>query len=345
MARQKKIDEGYAEKVLLATVNGMKIYSDSIYIITGKMDESAPSGFQELGISKAPFPNNKTVVPCSWDKDLGVYDTGFFTNSPCYDGWPLSERQAEVSLRTKNIRDPYEEVTNSNLDQSNFDFWDSYSVGCYMGRLFYTNDIKDLFDLYIAVQSKALTPKDEDGNPEFADSMFCIEDKTTAVDVKRQRQLDKADITYKVMNALGDKSEREKILDLLLYLDVIHSVEINTDMVKYVFMNWIDEKNTNIDTCKDAYVRYISGENSEQGYEIIKFHRMIKEMAYAGNVIMSANGILFDGINLGPDFVSSAIALVEDNKLIESKAKILESYSALKQRQQQILNAGGKFNS
>lgn len=334
----------YEEKKLLATVSGMKIFSDSIYIITGKMDESAPSGYQDLGISKAPFPNNKTVVPCVWDKDLGVYDTGFFTSSPCYNGWTMPERQAEVATRVKNIMSPYEEITGSNLDQSNLDFWDSYSVPCYMGRLFSTNDIKDLFDLYIALQSKALTPKEEDGNPEFADSMFCVEDKTTAVDIKKQRQLDKADLTFKIMNALGgEATEREKVLDLLLYLDVIHSVEINTDMVKYVFMNWIDAKNTNIDTCKDAYNRYIVGANSEEGYEIIKFHRMIKEMAYSGIIGVTANGLLFEGNNLGADFITSAMTLVEDKSLLELKAKIVESYMALKNRQKAILENSGKL--
>lgn len=343
MPRFRKEESPVLEKVLLAEVSGMKIYSNSIYVVTGKKDESAPLGFQEMSISKAPFPNNKTVVPCAWDKSMGVYDTGFFTNSSCYNGYSINEKKEEVNRRTKNIRAPYEDVTGKDLDQSNYDFWDSFTVDVYMGRLFSTNDIKDLFDLYIALQAKALTPKEEDGNPEFADSMFLVEDKTTAVDLKKQRQLDKADIIYKFMNAIsGEKLEREKVLDLLLYLDVIHSVEINTDMVKYVFTNWIDDKNTNVDLYKDAYSRYLSGENAEKKYQVLKYHRMIKELAYSGGINLTSNGLLFNGENLGADFISAAIAVVEDNNFLEQKAKILESYSALKQRQQKILEGAGK---
>ena len=69
------------EKELLAEVSGMKIYSNSVYVVTGKSDEGAPTGFQEMGIAKAPFPGNKGVVQCSWDKYLRVYDTGFFEES------------------------------------------------------------------------------------------------------------------------------------------------------------------------------------------------------------------------------------------------------------------------
>lgn len=330
-------------KILLATVSGMKIYSDSIYVITGKMDESAPTGFQENGISKAPFPGNKTIVPCSWDKNLGVYNTGFYTNSSCYNGYPIPERQAEVNLRVKNIRNPYEEVTGKDLDQSNVDFWDSFHVDLYMGRLFYTNDINDLFDLYIALQAKALTPKEEDGNPDFSESMFCIEDKTTAVDVKKQRQLDKTDVIFKFMSALESQGDdKSKMIDLLLYLNIIHSVEINDDMTRYIFTNWIEAKSTNVDMFKETYNRFLSGINAEKGGQILKYHRMIKELAYAGRLQVGSNGVTFDGVTVGSDFPSAAVAVVDDPNLIEVKTNLFESYNALKGKQKQIVESGGK---
>ena len=46
---KKIFEESHESKKLLATVGGMKIYSDSIYVITGKMDEEAPSGYRYLG--------------------------------------------------------------------------------------------------------------------------------------------------------------------------------------------------------------------------------------------------------------------------------------------------------
>lgn len=338
MAKKTKSD--YSEKRLLATVSGMNIYSDSVYVITGKMDESAPSGFQEIGISKVPFPGNKTIASCSWDKYLHVYDTGFFVNSMCYEGMTASERNEEVSRRVENIRHPYEDATGENLDQSNFDFWDSATAECYDGRLFYTNDVRDLFDLYISLLSKVLTPKDEDGNPEFQNSLYCVEDKTTAVDIKKQRQIDKSEIIFNFMSMLsGNVTEQRQIKDLLLYLDIIHSSEIDPSMIRYMFLNWIESKNTNIDIYKDAYDRFIEDE-SGNGADIIEYHRIIKEMCYAGKMQMDSNGISFENNPVGADFISAAMALVANKEMIELKTRIYESYNEMKKKQEQIAETG-----
>lgn len=327
----------FATKRLLATVSGMKIYSDSIYVITGKMDESAPSGFQERGISKVPFPGNKNVVYCPWDKNLNTFDTGFYINSKCYQGMTRNEAEDEMNMRIKNIEAPFAESTNADLSASNTDFWEVKGVDCYDGRLFYTNDIRDLFDLYIALQVRALTPKEEDGNPEFQNSYYIVEDKTTAVDVRKQRQLDKTEIIYKFMSMLnGNPQERQKLYDLLLYLDIIHTVEIDPSMVQYIFTNWIEQKSTNIDNYKSAQSRFLAKDESLAGPQIIMFHRMIKEMMYAGIVKISTTGVTFNNDVIGSDAISAAIAVVENKDLVERKAQLLEAYNAMKKKHDKI---------
>lgn len=324
------------EKELLAEVSGMKIYSNSVYVVTGKSDEGAPTGFQEMGIAKAPFPGNKGVVQCSWDKYLRVYDTGFFESSMCYKSMTKDEAKLEVQRRIKNIKDLYESSTGNDLDQRNFDFWDSLTVSVYDGRMFYTNDISDLFDLYIALQSKGLTPKSEDGNPDFQNSMYCVEDKTTAVDIKKQRQIDKTEIIYKFMSSFSRKDdERQSIIDLLIYLDIIQSAQMDDSMIRYMFTTWLESKNTNIDLYKEAYDTYITGNKDadESVKDVIKYHRMIKELAYAGEVKMNSSGVTIDSIVLGPDFISSARNLAINNDLIEVRASLLEKYNEWKDKQ------------
>ena len=305
---EKKIfEESHESKKLLATVGGMKIYSDSIYVITGKMDEEAPSGYQERGISKTPFPGNKTVSCCGWDKDLRVYDTGFFINSACYKGYSLEDKKNEMDMRIKNIRYPFEETVNEDLDQKNFDFWDSYRIDLYDGRLFYTNDVRDLFELYIAILSKSLTPKEEDGNPMYVESYYCVEDKTTAVDIRKQRQIDKADILYEFMNKLkGSEAERKSIYDLLLYLDIIYSVELDQSMVQYIFTNWIDAKNTNVEGLA---------------------------------VTVNTDGLYLNGELLGADAISASMALASNKSMLETKSRVLEAYNALKNKHKKIEGA------
>lgn len=334
---KKIFEESQEPKKLLATVGGMKIYSGSIYVITGKMDEEAPSGYQERGISKTPFPGNKTVSCCGWDKDLRVYDTGFFINSGCYKGYSLEDRKGEMGMRIKNIRQPFEETVNEDLDQKNFDFWDSYSIDLYDGRLFYTDDVRDLFELYIAILSKALTPKEEDGNPLYVESYYCVEDKTTAVDIRKQRQIDKADILYEFMGKLkGSESEKQSIYNLLLYLDVIRSVELDPSMVQYIFTNWIDAKNTNVDMYKEASSRFLSDDETTEGMQIIKFHRMIKEMIEGLTVSVNSDGLYLNGELLGADAISASMALVSNKTMLETKSRVLEAYNALKNKRKKI---------
>lgn len=338
MGKKKEVVEG-STKRLLADVSGMKIYSDSIYVITGKSDETAPDGYQERGISKSPFLGNKTIVPCPFDAKLRVYDTGFYAGSKCFKGMPEYEKKEELDRRIKNIKAPYEEATGQDLSQDNNDFWDTTTVRNYDSRLFYTDDIYDLFDLYISLQSKLLTPKDEDGNPEFQKSMYCVEDKTTAVDIRKQRQLDKTEIIYQFMSMLkGTEKQQQNIKDLLMYLNVISSVKLENSMIQYSFTNWIEQKNTNIDVYKDAYRRFISNNQEDRGPQIIAFHRMIKEMVYSGVLKIESTGIIFMGNSLGPDYITAAMSVVDNKDMLEYKALLLEEYNKMIDKQEKIAN-------
>ena len=340
MLRGLKAGFDETQKRLLAIVYGMKIYSDSVYVITGKHDEAAPTGFQENGISKTPFPGNKSIVPCAWDKFLHVYDTGFFKNSACYKGYTAQEREEEVQRRIENIRAPYEEATGNDLDQRNFDFWDSLTVADYMGRLFYTNDIQDLFELYISLQSKLLTPKDQDGNPMFQSSMYCVEDKTTAVDIKKQRQLDKTDIIYDFMSMLkGTPAEKQQIKDLLLYLGIIRTVNLDENMIRYTFTNWIESRNVNIDQYKEAYSRFISEDMRDAGPQAIRYHRMITEMVYGGALQYTASGLSIDGLELGPDAITAAHNLAYEPSFSEQKGKVVELYTSMQEKHERAVRA------
>lgn len=330
----KKVIVDESTKRLLASVGGLDIYSDSVYVITGKKDEGAPTGFQERGIAKAPFPGNKTVTQCSWDKYLKVYDTGFFPHSMCYKGMSKESAANEMRKRCDNIKAPYEEASGEDLSQSNLDFWDSKTVHCYDGRLFYTNDVNDLLDLYLAVLSKTLTPKEEDGSPIYSNSLYCVEDKTTAVDIRKQRQIDKMNIISDFMIMLKSKdSEKQKLMDLLLYMDVIHTTEIDPEAAQYVFSNWIESKNTNVDAFKEAKSRFLDKSENDNGPHIISFNRMIKEMSYGGVITVDSSGLVFGGQTIGGDSISAATAIVENKEFLQLKSELLDAYLRMKKKQ------------
>ena len=213
----------------------------------------------------------------------------------------------------------------------------------YEGRLFYTNDINDLFELYVSLQGRTLTPKELDGDPMFHNSLYCVEDKTTAVDIKKQRQLDKTEIIYNFMTMLnGNELDQQQIKDLLLYLGIIRTVNMEPEMMRYAFLNWIEQRSTNVDQYKEAYNRYMSEDQDADGPQTLKFYRMISELIFSGGVQVTSSGVFVDGMEMGADTFSSAQNMVKGKEYVPVKAKLVEAYSAYKDKQEKRISRGNQ---
>ena len=167
-------------KKVLVEVNGFNIMSDTLYEVVGKHDESAPQAFQDANIAKAPFPENATHVCCPWDDFSEVYNTGFYPRSRCYNGMDKDEVDKLVDQRVNNIMKPFENISQKDLSQTNFEFWDDAKDKIYMGKVYNTANTVELFYLYLAVFSGMLTPQEMDGDPIFMNSMFCFIEKDNA---------------------------------------------------------------------------------------------------------------------------------------------------------------------
>lgn len=310
---------------LLAEVNGLRIYKDTLYVITGKKDESAPTGMVDMGISKMPFPGNRSTCLCRFDRDSNVYDTGFYLNSLCYRGWDQKQKEAECERRIRNIMTPYMEVVNNPLDQSDLSFWDNKTVALYSGRTFNTNDPIQLFELYIAMTSFSLTPKELDGDPRFMSSMYCVEDKSVSVDIKALRAQYKVDSFTKFNTSLsGTQIERDFILDLCLYLDIITRVDLEDDgFYKYQFSDWCDREPSNVELFVEAYNRFME----EDAREIPRFHRMIRHLVSKGIIKTTSDGLNLDGFLLGKDMKGAAMRLAADKEADAARIKLLEEYT------------------
>ena len=312
-------------RALVAEINGLRIYKDTLYIITGKKDEAAPTGMVELGISKMPFPGNSSICHCHFDSDSNVYDTGFYLNSACYRGWDQAKREAECERRVRNIMRPYMEVVNNPLDQSDTAFWDNKGVVLYSGRTFNTNDPTQLFELYIAMTSFSLTPKELDGDPRFIESMYCVEDKSVSIDIKALRAQYKVDSITRFNTSLaGSDVDRDFILDLCLYLDIITRTDLDDDgFYKYMFSDWCDRNVSNVELFVEAYDRFME----EDARDIPKYHRMIRHLVSKGIIKSTAEGLSLDGFLLGRDMKGAAMRLASDKEAHAARMKLLEEYT------------------
>lgn len=315
------------EKKVLANVYGFKILSDTIYKVIGKTDTSAPIPFVERGISKVPFEGNKTVVYCPYDNIKKVYDTGFYVASKCFFGEDPNVIKQEVALRVKNILKPYEQVTNTNPIQSNEEFWDNKSADLWTGRYFNTSNPVELFELYIALLSKSLTPKDKEGDPDYSFSMYCVEDKALSGDNLKTRKVKREEVSFKYMSAMkGSIYERNCMIDILLFAGVIDNPEIiETDYYTLRLSDYLDAKVTNLEYLCDVIER-ASRQESE---EVFKIYRMLYVLNIRGSISRDREGYRMNSTIIGQDLKAIADLMVKNRDYSDLKIQVMDLYDSL----------------
>ncbi|PZU17884.1 MAG: hypothetical protein DI622_10245 [Chryseobacterium sp.] len=166
-----------SDKVIIE-VNGLKIKENSLYKVVDKPDLNAVDGLREHGSTKVPLEFMGNSVQCRYDVANRVFDTGFYTQSPCYSNMDRELREQRVRTLREKLVDPYELVHGiGKLDNKNEEFWLEYEYTVFEGKIFNTEDVNDLLALYIAMLGFELTPKELNGDPRFRNAQFCIEDK------------------------------------------------------------------------------------------------------------------------------------------------------------------------
>ncbi|MDC7249867.1 MAG: hypothetical protein PQJ49_08135, partial [Sphaerochaetaceae bacterium] len=101
------------KKETLVDVNGLVIKTNSVYKVTNKLDNTAPSGFVKEGTTKLPSSGIGNTVPCPFKitnkaKGTGIFDTGFYVGSPCYATMDTDKAEKQVAILKKAIVEPYE---------------------------------------------------------------------------------------------------------------------------------------------------------------------------------------------------------------------------------------------
>ena len=148
-------------------LKGLTIKKNTLYKVTGRPDLDAPKVLLELGISKYPDEGAINSVGMRFIEDssglgTGVYDTGFYTSSPCYIGIPADDVKKMVTSLRKNIVEPFELLRGSRdytlTDHQNLEFWDKYTVNIWDGLVLDTSQPEQLFNLYMIVHSNHVEP-------------------------------------------------------------------------------------------------------------------------------------------------------------------------------------------
>lgn len=300
-------------KKTIINVNGLDIKTNSLYKIENKPDNSAPDGFIKEGSTKLPSEGISNSVPCRWDEEKKQYDTGFYENSKCYEGLNQDQKEAKVQQARKYISSVYENDKGSNiLEPNNFDFWDTFSIDLFEGRVFNTANIKDLLDLYIATLSSELTPTEKVGDPAFTGSDYVIKDAEKSISIRSTRNKEYMDALVS-FGVLMD-TDKDKLITLLKHIDVIRPSLIPTDReIRDGFMLWLD-KNKAENPAKFNEINKRSKKDEE--YDKIKLKIQVLKLIGTNRISKVNNEYLYDGVVLGIDSRSIVHNLTTDEDLI-----------------------------
>lgn len=311
---------------IIAEVNGLTIKTNSIYKVRGKLDKSAPTGFQEEGVTKLPSEGISHSFECRYvitnsTSNTGVYDTGFYEESPCYAHMDIKEVQEVVKSLKKHIVDPYERIYGKGiLSHKNEEFWSTDGRQTVSdGEMLSTSNPAQLLKLYISMRGFILTPKDKIGSPMFVNSQYVIEDKE---DVRSKKE-EKADLVMEVIAEFAAllKTNKSLLVGVLDYVNLAGITEDTSDStIKSAFYEWINQSETNMQAFQDT----VELAKNKKTKDIVLLYGKLKR-AITKKVVDYTGGVIsYQGRQLGGDLKTAAKNLNIKKDLQDVKLQIIE---------------------
>jgi len=314
-----------SDKSKIIEINGLTIKANSVYKVTPKPDSSAPDGFVREGTTKLPSMGIYNGIPCNFkvtnsSTKEGVYDTGFYTQSPTYGTLKDDQKEIIVKNLIDKIVKPYEaKYGRGTLDHDNTEFWDSYVVHLEAGKPYVTSNPDDLLALYIAMSAHEIAPKDKLGDPKFKNAQFCIEDSDKIRTRKEEVNNLVMDSTINFGSLLSNN--KSKLLNVLRYIKMIDlHQEYDEATLKSSFYQWINSNNDNPIKFLSAY-KLSTNDDTE---EIVNLYVRVAKLYKKGVITFTNNEFLYKGTNLGADLKTVANNLNKNKDLEDIKIALLE---------------------
>lgn len=304
---------------------GFSIRENSLYEIKEKLDPDAPDGFREFETSKLLINDiNEEEPGAVWNTSLGVWDNGLFLDSPFLrSAIPnLEARQNALEKLQEYILEPIESLKGKgafDISSSNDKFWNNYSITVNRGKGFNTAVPEELFQLYILLVSKRLTPKEMVSHPEFKTSRYCILDKEEA----NRKDSDKALRTIRAYELFGafKNSDRKLLMNMLDFAGLRGVNEKTEDStLSIAFKNWIEDSNKGVQNAINfAELAESKDKNTKNKLHV---YGKLKEYLLNDLIVKNSSGIYIQDTYVGASIKGAAEAIVSDKALTKLFASI-----------------------
>lgn len=312
-----------SEKII-AEINGLTIRDGVVYKVLHKADTNKLDSFVEEGATKLPSEGISDLFQCGYVSGTngakGVWDTGFYAESPCYAGKDDKEVKEIVKSLKTNIVDPFERKYGKGvLSHENDSFWIERYFTLTEGLIFRVNDVDDLLSLYMAMRTFKLTPIELTKDLRFRNSMYCVQDETKVRNRNMERIADEMTVIglFTTLNST-DVNKLRAIMTYVGFSAFDFGAENRTKMG--MFGNWLKNDRNNVSAFLDAYDLIDDKKTADELYIYAKLPAAVKK-----KIIEREQGAyVYMGDVVGGDLKTVAKRLNNDPNLEELKLKILE---------------------
>lgn len=313
------------KKEVLFVVNGFEVRKHSTYTIKDKPDLDAPTGYQKEGVTKLPSEGVGITFSApyvQYEDGRGIWDTGFFLASPCYKYKDEAEVKLTVKQLDTNVVKPYLAalgIDKEELSQTNNTFWDGQRFYVTRKKIYNTESATEVMELYFALRSNTVAPKEHMHDPRYNNSSYIIIDTTKDLKLKEERSTKKFQ-AISLMTSLAS-SNMPLLKASMEYVGVRLPEEPTIEGIYTVF----DEMIVSDTQRTDLFVTALDKANTDLGSDELFIHSHLKTASKGGkNISRAQNGMLmYKGIVIGPDLKSAATNIAVSPDLSEIKDEIL----------------------
>lgn len=313
-------------KKVLFSVDGFDVLEDTLYKVKQKKDPNAPIEMQEKGYSK--YPGTGDTIKCPYSQQGKVYDAGFESSSRMYLQETTAQKNKIVKERRNAILLPY--LQSQSLDEDRFrpsstEDWDEFRVELNEDKVFRTNDVVSLMELYIALISRSIVPPNgEVYDYKYDGANFVLESSKIKTNAETENKLLKMEATSAFSKLIKDK---DACIDIFVYLGFKELTNSSGD--PEIMLRYFESKVLNTIAGIENFIEAVDKYNeSDEGRAEIVINRIITKNLIAKNNDFGRDQgkVIFKNTVLGANEKESAKMLVENVNYSDTKSDIMFNY-------------------
>lgn len=295
---------------------------DEVYQVTSKWDADAPKGYRDQRTTKLISPaSGKNTCTISFNDKVGVWDTGLYADSPMYNGLSKEKRLEIEKIVNENIVKPYEEkFGKGKLDPRDPEsrFWNrvdesSFKIELYKDRIFNTAQPEERLEMFLALASRNLCPKDQESSPDFRRAQFCIENKEKVRNLQQENDFLDVEATGAFYGLLDKPKELKLILN---YVGVKTSGgnKLDKQLETSKFKRFADHKKDGY-TNKKMFLEAVSMSKTAKGYEELNYYKIAQDLYRKGVITKNKEYFYLGDDTLGTNLKEVAATIAKDKAI------------------------------